>query len=78
MTDQNTETIGQQIRIAIVAAAELSRSLDTLQRRAHGPFDSGLVETAAADVTAIYIALGEALVRCGHGRIKKYTEQQAT
>ena len=72
-----SETVGEQIRIAIVAASELSRALDTLQRRAHGPFDKALVETAAADVTAIYIALGEALVRCGHGRIRDYTQQGA-
>ena len=72
-----SKTVGEQIRIAIVAASELSRALDTLQRRAHGPFDSALVETAAADVTAIYVALGEALVRCGNGRIREYTEKQA-
>jgi len=75
---QTDKTVGEQIRIAIVAASELSRALDTLQRRVHGPFDSALVETAAADVTAIYIALGEALVRCGNGRIRQYTEKQTT
>ena len=68
----NEPSTGEQIHTAIVAASELAKSLDTLQRRIHGPFDSHLIESAAADVTAIYVALGESLIRCGYSRIEDY------